>query len=60
MIPTDDDIWTADWVWSLPLIFLNGIIHVLGLRFINEWVVKALTGKRDQPARVLGGHAPRL
>jgi hypothetical protein len=44
MIPTDVDIWTADWVWSLPLIILNVIIHVLGLGFINEWVVKALTG----------------
>jgi len=31
--------WHADWAWSVPLIVLNVVIHVLGLGTINERVV---------------------
>jgi len=36
--------WKADWAWSLPLIILNLVIHVVGLGLINESVVPILTG----------------
>lgn len=35
--------WTADWLWSLPLILLTVVIHVFGLGIINERVVRALS-----------------
>ena len=40
--------WNADWAWSLPLIVLNVIIHVLGLGLINERVVRTLSGAMDR------------
>src|SRR5439155_24389057 len=36
--------WHADWAWSLPLIVLTVVIHVLGLGLINERVVQVLSG----------------
>jgi hypothetical protein len=30
--------WTADWIWSLPLIAINVVIHVLSLGMITEQV----------------------
>jgi len=35
--------WHADWAWSLPLIVLNVVIHVLGLGVINERIVGRLS-----------------
>lgn len=32
----DSTMWGADWLWSLPLILLNVIIHVFGLAFIYD------------------------
>ena len=43
MNPIDAGLWTADWAWSLPLIILTLVIHVLGLGFINEWVIWILS-----------------
>jgi hypothetical protein len=40
--------WDANWAWSLPLIVLNVVIHVLGLGLINERVVRGLTGAMDR------------
>jgi hypothetical protein len=40
--------WNADWAWSLPLIVLNVVIHVLGLGLINERVVRFLSGVMDR------------
>jgi MFS superfamily sulfate permease-like transporter len=40
--------WNADWAWSLPLIVLNVVVHVLGLGLINERVVRALSGAMDR------------
>lgn len=39
-----DDVlaWNADWAWSLPLIAVNVIFHVLSLGFINAKVIQAL------------------
>jgi hypothetical protein len=33
--------WQADWKWSLPLIVLTVVIHVFGLGFLHERVVRA-------------------
>jgi len=44
----DGDIpWDSNWAWSLPLIVLNVILHVIGLGFINASVAGALNGKRE-------------
>jgi len=45
----DGDTWSADWAWSLPLIAMNVVIHVLALGFVTEEVDRALrrlTGHR--------------
>jgi hypothetical protein len=42
--------WLADWAWGLPLIVMTVVIHVLGLRLINERVErlqKALVGRHS-------------
>jgi hypothetical protein len=36
--------WSGNWAWSLPLIVLTVVIHVLGLQFINDGVVQILSG----------------
>jgi hypothetical protein len=36
------DTWTTDWIWSLPLILSNIVIHVFGLALINDTVVLVL------------------
>jgi hypothetical protein len=36
--------WHADWAWSLPLIIITVVIHVLGLGVINERIVGVLGG----------------
>ena len=35
-------LWSADWAWSLPLIVVTVLIHVLGLGLFNERVIPAL------------------
>jgi len=37
--------WHADWVWSVPLIVLNVVIHVLGLGMINERLVRRVNNQ---------------
>ena len=32
--------WLSDWAFSLPLIVICTVIHVIGLALIKEWVVK--------------------
>jgi len=39
--------WHGNWVWSLPLIVLNVVIHVFGLVFINERVISVLSGAME-------------
>jgi MFS superfamily sulfate permease-like transporter len=36
--------WYPSWLWSLPLIVLTVVIHVVGLSLINEKVVRPLSG----------------
>ena len=33
--------WDGNWAWSLPLIVITAIFHVIGLVFINEQVIRA-------------------
>ena len=44
MNAVDVGAWNANWAWSLPLIVLNVVIHVIGLGLINESVVRVLSG----------------
>lgn len=39
--------WDGNWVWSLPLIVVNVVLHVIGLGFINAKVVQSLTLFKD-------------
>jgi hypothetical protein len=40
--------WSGNWAWSLPLIVLNVVIHVIGLALINESVVRVLSGAMER------------
>jgi hypothetical protein len=44
MKSVDAGAWSGNWAWSLPLIVLNVVIHVIGLGLINESVVRVLSG----------------
>jgi hypothetical protein len=35
--------WSSNWAWGLPLILLTVVIHVFGLRIINEGLVGFLS-----------------
>jgi hypothetical protein len=37
----DASAWDGNWAWSLPLILITVIFHVIGLVFINERVIRA-------------------
>jgi hypothetical protein len=42
--------WDGSWAWSLPLIVVTVIFHVIGLGFINGKVIRALSsfqGRRN-------------
>ena len=41
-------IWNGNWAWSLPLILLTVILHVMCLGVINTWVVRALHRVRNR------------
>jgi hypothetical protein len=40
--------WSGNWAWSLPLIVLNVVIHVIGLVLINKSVVGVLSGATER------------
>jgi len=42
MNQTEQVLWTSDWAWSMPLIVLTVVIHVLGLGLFNQMVVPSL------------------
>ena len=44
----DAGAWSGNWAWSLPLIVLNVVIHVIGLGLINESVVRVLSGAMER------------
>jgi hypothetical protein len=37
----DATVWDGNWAWSLPLILITVIFHIIGLVFINERVIRA-------------------
>jgi hypothetical protein len=37
----DASAWDGNWAWSLPLILVTVVFHVIGLVFINERVIRA-------------------
>ena len=37
----DASVWDGNWAWSLPLIVITVIFHVIGLVFLNERVIRA-------------------
>jgi hypothetical protein len=37
----DASVWDGNWAWSLPLIVITVIFHVIGLVFLNERVIGA-------------------
>ena len=48
MNAVDVGAWKANWAWSLPLIVLSVVIHVIGLGLINESVVRVLSGAMER------------
>lgn len=44
----DAGAWSGNWAWSLPLIVLTVVIHVIGLGLINEGVVQLLSGAMER------------
>ena len=36
--------WFLNWLWSLPLIVVTVVIHVVGMGLINERIVQPLSG----------------
>ena len=42
MTPPNPSLWYADWAWSLPLIVLTVVIHVLRLGLFTDRAVPAL------------------
>ena len=46
--------WDGNWAWSLPLILLAVVFHVIGLVFINERVIRAAQYLRKRRNFVVG------
>lgn len=46
MNPVESGNWSADWLWNLPLVVLNTVVHVFGLGIVSERVVQLLAGWR--------------
>jgi hypothetical protein len=44
-----DSVWNSNWAWSIPLIVLTVIIHVIGLGLFNVKMVQILTDARRRP-----------
>ena len=50
-------VWDGNWAWSLPLIVVTVVFHVIGLVFINERVIRArrlLARRRSFLVGILG------
>lgn len=41
-------IWNGSWAWSLPLIVVNVILHVIGIGFINVKVIALMAVVKDR------------
>ena len=44
MVSNTELLWSADWAWSLPLIVVTVVFHVLGLGLFNEEYVSRMSG----------------
>src|SRR5262245_35878446 len=42
MNQTEQVLWASDWAWSMPLVVLTVVIHILGLGLFNQMVVPTL------------------
>lgn len=54
MEAVDADTWSADWLWSLPLISMNVALHVIVLGLVTERadrLLKMLAGRRRFTSR---------
>ena len=40
-------VWDGDWAWSMPLIVLTVLIHVIGLGLFNVKMVQVLTAVKN-------------
>ncbi len=40
--------WSSNWIWGLPLIVLNVVIHVVGLGLISKRVGRVLGGTMER------------
>lgn len=49
MNPIEWENWSADWMWSLPLVVLNTVIHAMGLGLITERAARTLRGTTRHP-----------
>jgi hypothetical protein len=47
-VPDASLIWNGNWAWSLPLIVLTVVFHVVCLGLMNTWVVRALHRLRNR------------
>ncbi len=45
--------WIESWAWSIPLIVMTVIIHVIGLGLFNVKMVQILTGAKTRPRFLL-------
>ena len=45
MVSLESTTWVGDWVWGIPLILSNILIHVVGLNLIGAVVLGAYAGK---------------
>ena len=48
LAPVDPSIWSSNWAWSLPLIVLTVVIHVLGLGYINRRITGVSSGAKQR------------
>ncbi|HTC14643.1 MAG TPA: hypothetical protein VK695_02450 [Steroidobacteraceae bacterium] len=46
MRPEDALSWDSNWAWSLPLVVLTVVLHVIGLGLINSGVVRTVSATR--------------
>ena len=54
MVPNTELLWSADWAWSLPLIVVTVVLHVMGLGLFNEEFVSRMSGA------VVGRHSTAM
>jgi len=47
-VTLDPLIWSANWAWSLPLIVLTAVIHVLGLGLITRKIASVSNGVEER------------